>query len=412
MMAMSDDDLDFYSGGGVSFAPVGKRSEIFIMNTPHTDPNIVGWRTLKEAIKQAGGEVVEGPPQMLSGSGDLKRSSLYTRDTGVHLSVGDREFFLYADPNNERSRAVLRGEIGEVVKLLQQPQFGKLTKIPVPADVEGGNLVYSPAQRTLFVGQTKHDFGLYLAEAYTPLINTSIEQLRTMPEHKDHLPLLELLNKFKQGAPLDAREQQWMRDAEAHYDKPQAESLEALKQTIDTLNQALVKEKVIPNLEAGIKVQPIEIPREKSFPSHGLPDSLKGRNFYHLDNVLNALPGGQLVLCPSAIGKGSLAALKPYPHYDITEEAAAQGAANFITVRDTVITPHLPNVGRDKREPSMREWLQNQGYSKIVTPESYPNLLPNSWRFCDGGFVRCATQKVTPDLGFPELGQATGAVRK
>jgi hypothetical protein len=415
---MSDDEFDFYAqqrSGAISFAKPEQRTETFVMNEPHTDPNIAGWRALKDAITAAGGRVIEGPPQMLSGNGDVKRSSLYTRDTGVFLHVGGKEFFLYSDPNGASTRDVLRGEIGEMRKILGQPEFNGVTKIPLIADLEGGNLVYSPKHRTLFVGQTKHDFGMHLAEEYTPLMQHTIEELRTMPEHRDHLPMLELLHKLNVGAPLNEQEAQWMQDAEAYYDKPQQASLAALKTAVDAINQQLLKDGVITRLDEGVKVQPVSIPKEQSFPSRGLPETLAGNNFYHLDNVLNVLPGGQLVVCPSAIEKSSLKrvqdTVKGSPTYSISEDDAGRGAANFITVGHTVISPYVAEKSMDPNKPTMRQWLNEQGYEKVVTARDIAGLRDDSWRFASGAFVRCATQKLTPDCAFTEHAQgATPAV--
>jgi hypothetical protein len=411
---MSDDEFDFYAqqqSGAISFAKPGQRAETFVMNEPHMDPNIAGWRALKDAITAAGGRVIEGPPQMLSGSGDTKRSSLYTRDTGVFLHVGGKEFFLYSDPNGESTRDVLRGEISEMRKILSQPEFNGVTKIPLMADLEGGNLVYSPKHRTLFVGQTKYDFGLHLAEDYEPLTRHTIEELRTMPEHQKHLPMLELLHKLKVGTPLNEQEAQWMQDAEAYYDKPQQASLAALKTAIDGINQQLLKDGAITRLDEGVKVQPVSIPKEQSFPSSRLPETLAGNNFYHLDNVLNVLPGGQLVVCPSALEKSSLKrveqAVKGSPIYTISEQDAQRGAANFITVGHTVISPYVAEKSMDPKKPTMRQWFKEQGYDKVVTPLDIKGLRENSWRFASGAFVRCATQKLTPDYAFTEHAQGT-----
>ena len=394
------DDLDFFAAqdaGGISFSSAEETapSEVFYMNDPGSSPTRKGWLALKWAIADAGGTVIEHNAVNRS---HKARNAMFTRDTGVLLHVNGRKAFFHSDTSGELMRARTRDEVDAITR---HEALNDIQKIAVDGDLEGGNLIYSPHHQTLFVGVSEHEFGNYLQRLYSG-------QEGSEEEHEN---AKRILDKMDAEESLSSEEQQWYDKARAYYKDIRDRSLANLEKAVDAFNQQLLDEGVINTPKEGIKVHPVHVKKEMAFPLVGLPQNMKGRYFYHLDNLMNVLPSGQVVLCEEALEKASLHALKSHlggvERYAISASDAEDGTANFITVRDSVITPHTPSTPHDPSKPDLATWFKNQGYSEVITPES-KGIEQKGWQFALGGFVRCATQKISEDIGFPspELGKA------
>ena len=393
-----DDDLDFFAAqaaGNAVFSTTPPTGEVFYMNDPGNHPSRANWDALIDAIQEAGGTVVK---HNAVNAAYQRRNPMFTRDTGVLLHVNGRKAFVHSDSTGDLMRLRMRDEVDAITR---HEALREIQKIAVDGDLEGGNLIYSPHHRTLFVGMSEHEFGNHLQRLYT----------RQESSEEEHKNAKRILDKMAAEEPLSSEEQQWYDEARAYYKDIRDRSLANLEKAVDAFNQQLINEGVIHTPEEGIQVQPVHVKKDMAFPLVGLPQNMKGRYFYHLDNLMNVLPSGQVVLCEEALEKSSLHALKSHlggvERYAISASDAEEGAANFITVGDSVITPYVPLRASDPNKPSLRQWFQEQGYSNVVTAKEKTGSEAG-WQFALGGFVRCATQKLTEDIGFPspELGKA------
>lgn len=135
-----------------------------------------------------------------------------------------------------------------------------------------------------------------------------------------------------------------------------------------------------------------------------VPLSIKdthAKTFYHLDGALGALPTGQVVVCLEVFNRASQERIKKEVGEEnlirISQEEAMMGATNFITVGSNIITPYASS--------RLKQQLHGLGYT-VIDPTA-ANLMPGDWMFGEMASVRCATLKVTEDMGFPNQ-QETG----
>jgi N-dimethylarginine dimethylaminohydrolase len=360
---MSDDDLDPFAPGAMSFTPASKLTgEVFYMAPCDNPIHKRGWEKLHDTIRNLGGDVkVLDTPIM----GNQQRNSHFTRDIGITLPTSKGNYFLYSDPDSEGIGPDLANEIS--IAMRHPTHFLGMHKRKIDGLVEGGNAVYDAHRHILFVGVNNYKFG------------HAMENMQHMVE----LPKEEQIAAYRQER--------------LRYKAPETKGFYSLLEQVADINSNLPKSEQI-------QVVPLHIPDEKAF-----PPSAGGKNFYHLDNLLGILPSGQALVCESAFAKPSLMRLQKIlgrgNMVSVSEDAASHGVTNFITVGKTVITPYSQSTA-GRAQPDFKAQFAQWGYD-VVDPEA-AGLASHAWRFAAGGFVRCATQKITPDMGFPEPAIAKG----
>lgn len=355
-----DDDLDPFAPGAMSFTPAHKLTgETFFMRPPNgMDRKRPVATSLIHAIQNAGGTVVTMPISPTNGR------SFYTRDLGITLSIAGKNYFFHPEPDDRTPK--LAAELREVQHSgpLQQASLqGNLTMVPIDGSFEGGNLVYDPAKRLLFVGLSHHHF----------------------------LKSPELASYLEMGADASERMQADMQKNIA----PQVRGLALLKQKI----QEIEAQNGVPR-DQRIQVVPLFIPDEKAHASDG-------ECFYHLDGALGILPNGKAMACPAAFTAPHPATGDEVPNasfrklrriygdalFEVTQEEAKKGATNFITVGSTVI----PTFANQR----LREFFEGCGFTVSASTDQKIPGSSDDWLFNSMAGVRCATQKLTADMQFP-----------
>lgn len=316
---------------------------------------------LRDTIEACGGTLVTekiARPERFD-----ERIGMYPRDVGIVLPR-DGEAILFTPT---RHGAASRSETRHLVRIAEKHNLAREERIA--GRVEGGNMIYDPTRHVLFVGVSNYHQVQPYHERYAR--TETDEHGNTRRVYRDPL---EYIPEEKHAA---------FKADRIRHAAPTREWLAAAREQMPALD--------MPEGEKKLRVVPMFMP-DKDI------DRL-----YHLDGIFNILPTGQAIMCPSVmsktarhmaeciVGKGNIIA--------IDEEAALRGATNFITVGTHVITPYAP--------PALKETLQSLGYD-VVDPPSV-GLPEDAWRFSPGAFVRCATLKMTPDKGFPEVEKNRGA---
>lgn len=394
-----DDDLDPFAPGAMSFTPAHKLTgETFFMRMPDQSnlQDYLRVRDMVRAIEGAGGHVVSMPMAHDNGR------SVYTRDLGITLTIGGKNYFFHPKPTSEKPK--MQSELHEIFHngpMAEAFNRGALIPVEIDGDMEGGNLVYNPKRRELYVGVNNYYTS---ADRTKDIAEEILAAEKDMPVKPDR-PLLRALSETERDAYLECASGMVDLDTTASRlqciadRKPHIQAIKGLQEALDKLTKAAG--------EPPIKVKPL-------FMQNAVSQFKGGKNavsYYHLDGALGVLPSGQMLVYEEAFHPNSLKSLMRGPDgrtlpknqlYALDAYAANHGAANFITVGNTVITTYA-NEG-------IRKFLGEQGYqvtsSTDVTNGSFKG--EHDWLLGMLAGIRCATQKITPDMGFPEPAIAKG----
>jgi len=347
-------------------SPQPPTGEQFLMREPATLSRLVSpgaaamnnhWHGLRLAIEQAGAEVVADTSRstfLVAG-----RHSMYPRDPGLMLQVGNQRFYVTPDaPGAPAPR-----EAKEIATLLKRK--GLATHVTAPGQFDGGDIVQDAANNLLFVGVSNHHFMKKIVPSMHEWLTALAAQQGTeVPEHfdpRDHVDAEQLQNYHREVVRHAQPKRQWLEHVRDRWSP----------------------EPLLAREGQGLRIVPLFIPDTHS------------TEFYHLDGVFNVLPTGEAVVCEEALGKAARHLIHKYIGEDrilpITIDEARRGATNFITVGDHIITPYA--------SPKMQEWFRGLGYQ--VTDPKTMHLPEGAWNFGHGAGPRCATLKLTPDKGHP-----------
>jgi N-dimethylarginine dimethylaminohydrolase len=354
--------------GYILSAPQPPTGEQFLMREPATLSRLVNpgaatvnyhWKSLRYAMEQAGAEVVADTSRstfLVTG-----RHSMYPRDPGLMLQVGDRRFYVTPDEPGMAARR----EAKEIANLLGQRQLA--THVTAPGQFDGGDIVQDAANNLLFVGVSNHHFMKKIVPSMQEWLSMLAKQQGTeLPEHFDP-------RDYVDGDKLN------------HYHKEVVRHAQPKRQWLEHVRDRWAPEPLLAREGRGLRIVPLFIPDTHS------------TEFYHLDGVFNVLPTGEAVVCEEALGKAARHLIHKYIGEDrilpVTIDEARRGATNFITVGKTIITPYA--------NPHMQEWFGGLGYD-VVDPKAVG--LPDwAWNFGHGAGPRCATLKLTPDKAHPPV---------
>lgn len=319
------------------FSPYSRREE---------QPILHAWNRLREVIEDCGGQVTVLPASVKESlwrnvglrPNDL-RSSMFVRDPGFMLYPNGQAAFFSANA----AAPALRSEAQAIRRALHDP-----AKAPLKGHVDGGNLVYDAHRNILF-------WGVSNAEHVTQKAALTQKYPALLQAGKLHA--YDVNNRIKLARPMG----------------------DALKQA----GEAFSKEPMLEKDGQPFRIVPIFIPDGVS------------PTFYHLDGVFGMLPSGEAIVCEELLGRAARRALEKTIGKEhiflVSENEARAGATNFITVGNHVITPYASKM--------LKHYLAERGYDVIDPPAA--GLPHDAWMFGPMGAVRCATLKVTEDMGFP-----------
>ena len=320
--------------------------EIFVMRQPHygdgrwTDSQmntLRGWNILKETIERCGGHVITDQAPTVRHK--EQRNGMFVRDTGIVLDIGNGSKFY----SSEKPGAATRSEKRHVMRRLKKS--GIAETVYLPNSMDGGDTIYDPSRRILFVGIKNYDYMLDVIEG---LLHEKIAADTGPPTLavKDHA----------QRRQYAATSRGWLHAA---------------------------KHKLHASHETPVRVVGLFIPDHQAIDT------------YHLDGAFNVLPSGQSVWCPELLSNAARHLITTHfpsaERHAVSRSEAQAGATNFITVNKHIITPYAPFA--------LSESFARWGY-KVVDPLQVGQET-GTWNFGPGAYVRCATLKVTPDSGFP-----------
>lgn len=331
--------------------PARATGERFLMREPQRDQLFAdddrrassfhahhNWKILRETILRCGGEVETLPPTQWRVAG--QRSAMYVRDTGFFIAAGGKSFCILPQGNSLH----IRSEADAVAQALRAEGIPSL---PMKGAADGGNLVYNPASNVLYWGVNNRH---HLRE-----LEAKGDSFHPFWRAEKHKPRAEKLNRI------------------AHM-RADAQGLGVASDVLDGRPELAAQEKPF-------RIQPM------------FTTDAHASEFYHLDGALGVLPSGQMVACTEVLGRAARRTLEASGAdiYPVSLEEAREGATNFITVGQHVITPHA--------SPGLKRFFARHGYETIDPPAA--GLEEGSWQFGPMAGPRCATLKTTPDLGFP-----------
>lgn len=357
------------------------------MADPRRNPLLfIAQDTLKQTLESLGATVVCGD---VHHAHEQCPRSMYVRDTAVSLPVGATMHLLHSSRESLRMRDdSAHGRFAEAARQNPLPMemeslarlqdfqhfeaLGKLQTHPIDGVVDGGNAVFDPAQRILYVGHNHH----FAADYNLPAFSNAYDKSRLS---RDYVAKL--------GAGRHLPENRALVNEEIGYSYPYRLGFEGIDAQVARINARL------PEGEQKIRVVRLFIPNEKA-----VERDEGGNHFYHLDGCLGILPSGQAVVCMSALGKASQHQIRKYfppeMRLEISEAEAKLGATNFITVGNHIVTPYA--------SPAMQDFYAKAGY-ETKTQASHPLDRKPEWLTGPMASVRCLTLKLSEDKGFPAI---------
>lgn len=317
--------------------------------------------TLRDTIIACGGKVLTTRVAPVQSFED--RLGMYPRDVGIVLPRGEEPILFTPGTHGAASSM----ETHRLARLAEKHDLAR--EETIPGRVDGGNMIYDPSRHVLFVGVSNyHHVTLHAPDNWRTQTDAQGVKRRVACDPIENVP--------------PELRQDYVR-ARIRYAEPTREWLSAAREKMPAAT--------VDGVEKPLQIVPLFMP-DKDI-----------KTFYHLDGVFNMLPSGQAVACPSVMSKAALHRVERIVGKDkifaVSEQDAARGATNFITVGTHVITPYASDT--------LKKQLAGLGYN-VVDPPAV-GLPSGAWRFSDGAFVRCATLKMTPDMGYPQAEKNRGA---